>query len=64
MGRTEMTWMTNNAEAAKSLKAIDRRYAREIEKCNAWPLGLKIARHRKLKAERQEAYERVQRRTV
>ena len=52
-------WITNNPEAAKSLRAIDRRYERERAKCAAWPLELKVGRFRKLEEERQAAYDRV-----
>ena len=52
-------WLTNDPEAAKILRAIDRAYDRGIEKCSCWPLEIKISYQRKLREKRQEAYDRV-----
>jgi len=56
---TKPNWITNDPDAARELRVIDRKYNRAIKALRRLPLAEKIEAVRRLKISRAAAYKRV-----
>lgn len=54
-----LSWVTNDPEAARKLRAADDKFLRAHREASCLPLAQKVAALRKAKADRQAAYEEV-----
>lgn len=56
---TKLDWVTNDPEAARLLRAVDRAYTRATAKAANWPLKEKVAAIRRARETRDASYQRV-----